>query len=858
MTPFRSVFRALVLRPLLREKIRSLITIAGIAVGVAVLVAIELSNQSALRAFSESVDAVAGKANFQIVSESVAIDEKLLLALAPIWNAGGRFAPVIDIDGTIGAETTPIRILAVDLLSDLHFRDYRYARIVTGSKSDAGGSALAEFLPLFDDSAVIVSKSFAEQHGLQLRSPLLVQANGKSVRLTVRGILEAQGPGTAFNGSLIVLDIAAAQASFGMKGQLSRVDLMLPESTSESLVQSITRSLPSGSRIERPSRRNDRVEKMLRAFRINLLALAGVALLVGMFLVYNTVLISILRRRTDVGVLKTLGVSSRQILTAFVAEGALFGVIGSVAGLGLGYLLAFGALDLIGKTINALYVATTPETLTLSPWLVLSAIVLGTGVSVASAIQPAFEASRTRPVELIRPGLQQGVDRGRRTKFLLIALAAFGAAALATRIPAIDNISVGGYSSVILTVIAFSLLTPVALVAVARILRPPFRMVFGVIGSLAAASIPASLRRTSVACAALSLAIGMMVAISVMVGSFRETVRVWVDQTVKSDLWLRPARGLGNAPMAVFPPEILGELQTLPFVAAVDGFRGRDLVLNDVIIAVGSGDFAVAAKHSNLPMITPADSATAFRDAAARNGVFISESLSVKFRKTVGDTLTLPTALGSTSFPIAGVYRDYSNDRGVVVMDRSLFILHFKDENVNTVAVFLKPDVEPEFARRELEKRFGGKYGAFAFTNRDIRTEVMRIFDQTFLITYALLAVAIVVAVLGIINTLSALILERKRELALLRVTGMSRGELRNMTLLESAIIGTASTITGVLTGMALSYVLIFVINMQSFGWTIELHPPYRLTAVSLLITFLATVLAGLIPARLSAKVQMT
>jgi putative ABC transport system permease protein len=332
---------------------------------------------------------------------------------------------------------------------------------------------------------------------------------------------------------------------------------------------------------------------------------------------------------------------------------------------------------------------------------------------------------------------------------------------------------------------------------------------------------------------------------------------VWVDQTVGSDLWLRPSKGLTNADVALFPSSIADELRRVPFIAAVDPIRGIDVTYGDTIIAVGSGDFDVARRFGNLPMVAPRSSGHALAEAIRRSGVFVSESLALKFHKRVGDTIDLPTRRGVERFPITGIYRDYSNDRGVVVMDRALFIRAFADDKINTVILYLRKGTDPELARRRLESMFGPRYHAFAVLNREIRTEVMRIFDQTFVITYALLAVAVIVAVLGIVNTLSALILERAPELALLRILGLSRGELRRMILLESSILGVIALVTGLAIGYVLSWILIYVINKQSFGWTIEFHAPLRLIALSLLMTFLASLLAGIFPAGLASRINV-
>jgi putative ABC transport system permease protein len=858
---FLAVTRALILRPIAHERIRTAVTLAGIAVGVAVIVAIQLASQSSLRAFRESVDAISGRANFQIVSDGGPIDQRLLLRLQPLWREGLRFAPVIDIEGAIEPSQVPIRLLAVDLLSDLHFRDYRYARVSVGGTESAAGwqptvASIGRFLELFRPDSVILPASLAKQRGLKIGSPLTLSFLGRTRTMIVRGLLETTGPAAAFNGSIAIADVGAAQKAFGLDGRLTRVDLMVPDERSDAILTALRAALPVEARLERPSRRNDRVDKMLRAFRVNLFALAGVALLVGMFLVYNTVLISILRRRKDIGILKTIGVSARQIFFAFLLEGALFGLLGSALGLALGYGLAVVILGLIGRTINELYVATAPSSVTMTPLIASTGVLVGTLFSLISGILPSLEAASVRPDLLIRTGLQQRFARSSMASLAAWAGVAMVLAAVASLLPPVGGIAVAGYIAVLFVVISFSLLSPWFVSTGSRLARPVAARLFGVTGKLAASSLPLSLRRTAVASAALSLATGMMVAVALMVGSFRETVNVWVRQTVASDLWLRPARSLTSGPSIVFPASIAGEVARVDFVAAVDRVRGKEVVYQDSNIAVGGGDFSVIAEHGDLPMIAPRADA-ALRSAVDRGGVLVSESFSLKFHKPLGDVVELPTAEGARRFPIVGVYRDYSNDRGSVMMDRPLYVRLFRDDTIATLAVYLKPGVSPDAARARLEAEFGPKYHAFAITNASIRREVMAIFDQTFMITYALLAVAIIVAVLGIVNTLAALILERRHEIALLRVLGMTHREIRVMILLESFVLGTVSIAVGIVNGYVLSYILIYVINKQSFGWTIAFHTPVALICASVATTLVASVMAGLLPARLANRMAL-
>lgn len=852
MTGLRSILRALVVRSLVREPLRATLTILGIAVGVAVLVAIQLTNASAIAGFEDSVDAVAGRTNYQVVSEAALLDEEVLELLREVWRVDGKFAPVIDAEGLLRPSGIPVRVLAVDLMSDLHFRDYRYASIA--GSGDASAAALgvresaATFFALFRRDSIVVPDAFAAAHGLKIGDRIEIELGERSAAFVIRGILMPVGPATAFNGSIAILDIATAQAAFGLEGKLSRVDLLIPEDRFEDVRAAIEAAIPEQARLERPSRRNERVDRMLRAFRLNLFALSAVALLVGVFLVYNTVLMSILRRRRAIGIMRTLGVSRGQLFATFVFEGGLFGIAGSALGIVLGKLLSDSMLAAVGRTVNALYVATTPVSVALTPGVIVGAMATGTIAAIIASLQPAVEASGTMPLELARRGIGRHARRGALRLLAVGATASFVAAYLATRAQPVSGIPVGGYVSVLFVVAGFSLLAPLALLATARALAGPLTRLAGIPGQLAAASLPAALRRVSVATAALSIATGMMVAVALMVGSFRETVDAWVAQTVQSDLWLRPARELSHGQTATLPARISEALDALEFVEAYDRFRGRELVYEDTMVLVGSGDFATAIAHSDLPMVSPTSASEALSDAIATRGVVVSETFAYRFGISIGDRITLPTALGNLEFPVSGIYRDYSNDRGVIVMDRALWIERYRDDSINTVAIFLRDGVDPDAARIEIEKRLGASFRVFATTNATIRREVMRIFDQTFLITWALLGVALVVAVLGIVNTLSAIIIERRAEIALLKVLGVSQPQIRTALAIESGMIGLCSTILGLASGWVLALILIHVINRQSFGWTIEFAPPTDVVLLSIAATFLTTTIAGLIP----------
>lgn len=848
MTALRVLFGALVARFSRRDLARLAMTLSGIAIGVATLLSIQLVNASALRSFSETVELVAGRANWQIASDVGAMDERTLLRLQSLWPLGVRFAPVIDRDGMYES-SEPIRILAVDLLSDIHFRDYRYATVMRANRDPRPGDA-AWFLELLEDDSVVLPDGFAESHGLRVGQRVRLELNGRNVAFTLRGILESEGPGAAFGGNIAILDIATAQRAFGLGGELSRIDLMIPAGIEDSVVEDLRGSLRTPLRIERPSRRSERAAEMLEAFRTNLTALAGISVLVGMFLVHNTVLLSYLRRRRTVAMLRTLGVSRSQIATVFVLEGVLLGVLGSLLGIALGVLMARSILSAVSTTINALYLPTNPSNVNLTPELVLWAFAIGVAVSLLSSLQPALEASRSSPLQHRLNAMVGRVSTGRIWLFAGAAVATGIAAWLLSLVPPIDGRPLGGYGSVLAIVVTLVLGTPAVLYLSARFLRPIFKRLWGAVGAISAGSAIASLRRIAVATAALATAVAMVIAVALMVGSFRSTVEIWMGQTLQSDLWIRPARNLSNAAAATFPAAIAADVEKIGLIAAFDRIRGRELIWNDLPIYVGGSDFDVASRYGQLPMLDGVPRSVALREAVGRDGVVISESLARRHRLGRGSEIELPVRDGSRCFPVTGVYRDYSTDRGVVVMDRGLYQRLYSDDGISTIAVYLRDGVDPKSAGVEIQRELS-KWNAFVFTNRTIRQEVMKIFDETFRVTWVLLAIAVAVAVLGTFNTLGAIILERKREIALLRVAGLTRRQIRTMIVLESVPIGLTAIVIGAAAGWVIALVLVYVINVQSFGWTIDFSPPWTTIGLTALIVAASVLASGIFAAKL-------
>ncbi len=887
---FRALIGPLVIRPALKDRLRFLLTISGIAVGVATVAAIRLANASVLSSFSDTVDFVAGKSGITILADGPGIPEATLQRLAWVRRAGATLAPAITETAAAGArDGEVVEVLGIDPLADTAAREYSFAeegrekkekiffegeegKMRAEAAADSGGGAARSsethtfeesprLFSIFKANSILVTSALAERHSLRAGSSFPLVTNGVERTFRVAAILQPVGAARAASGSIVFMDLAAAQEAFGKVGRLDRIDVVLPAGLTEAdrlrFEEEIRASLPPGTTAGRPERRTETVDRLVRAFRVNLSALGLIALLVGMYFVYNTLSISVLRRRTDIGTVRALGASKRSVFAVFLAEGLALGVLGSAAGMALGVVLAKGALLLVGGTTTEIYIPSAHPSLHLDPLVLLLAFALGVASSVLSALAPALEAAGVDPAATMRHGSVEAVRRRRTRPLALIGAALLVLAFLATRFGPIGGLPLFGFLSVFLIVSGVSLLAPAAVTFAAARLDGPALRLFGVEARLARANLTGSLSRTSVAVAALTMALAMMVSVAVMVGSFRTTVATWVSQTLSADLFISPASGKSGVSVGRIPDAAIAIVQGVDGVDEIDPFLAFGATRDGVPFTIGSGLFAFIAKHGNLPLVDGRDPRKVFMEALGKDEAMISEPYAEKFRVKTGDFVELPTDKGPVRVRVSGIYTDYSNDRGTVTLDRAHFQRLWPLTGAVTVAVTLKEGVSPEEGARRVTAALQGRYVLRVRTNATLRRLVLRIFDRTFAVTYALEAVALAVAVLGVLNTLTALVLERRREIGLLRVLGASAARVRRAVRYEAAAIGGLGVGLGALSGGAMSLVLVHVINRQSFGWTIAMHPPWGFLAAALSLVFATTLLAAARPAGLAAATDV-
>lgn len=848
----------------MQERLRSAATILGIALGIAVIIAIQLTNASSLRGFATAIETVSGKTSLEIVGAGLGLDEMKLAGLG--WlREYGQVSPVIEGDARAqtGSATESLKVLGVDILRDRSLRDYRLMEYADKQREPSP----TEFLYLLSDPhSIILTEKFARRHNLKVGSQITLTIGDKNESFTIRGLLRDEGPARTLDGSFALMDIAAAQWAFNRLGRLDRVDIRLRDDANideaerqiaERLQRPQQQGGVEGLSVQRPARRGRQVEKMLAAFHFNLTALSYIALLVGLFLIYNTVSISVITRREEIGTLRALGATRRRILALFLAEAALLSLIGCTLGLLLGRVLAYGAVKLTSTTVNALYIATAAAVPALGLKHFILAFAVGLPLSLLAALLPAIEATRVQPMTAMR-GADRLESRFRLRRRYLIAPALLFVLAwwLAQRGP-VAGLPLSGYAAAVAIVFGAAFLVPAVFYFFTRLSRRPLAFLFKVEGRLANSNLAGAIPRISISVAALAVSLAMMVAIAVMVGSFRETVIYWVGQTLRADLYLRPASRSNVTTEAVLSPEVVRAVTTHPQVAAVDAFRNFDVPYAGGLVTLGVGEFSVLLEHGNLMFKTPSDWRSVMRGMIGRDEVIASESFAIRYQKKVGDTVNIPTPKGEHSFRLAGIYYDYSSDRGILVMQRATFERYFGPQPPTSLTIYLKPQSDADAVRQEILNTLGQRYRVFIYTNAALRNEVLRIFDSTFAITWALEVIAIFVAIVGVASTLLTLILERRREIAMLRLIGADRGQVRRMVIIEAAMMGGISQGIGLVVGLLLSLVLVYVINVQSFGWTIQFHLPLLFLLQSSALILIATALSGIYPARRASQLYV-
>lgn len=819
--------------------------------GVALAVGIDVATASVRRAFELSAEAITGRATHQVLGGPSGVDEA---TYGQLWRAPDRppqllLAPVVTAAAVPARGGGALQILGIDPLVEGLFRADALRTGPPGSTKF--GQLLAR------PGAAVLSEETARRLGVTRDGPLMIRVGGRSERLTVIDLVatpdEAQR--RALEGVAIV-DLATAQEVLGQPGRLSRIDVIVggPANgpASAAALAWLGAQLTPDLRLEATAARVGALAQMIRAFDLNLQALSLLALLVGTFLIYNTMTFSVVQRRSLLAVLRTLGVTRGELARNLLLEALVIGVAGSIVGVSIGLGLSRSLVRLVVRGVSDLYFAVSVEDVPtpLAPLAV--GLALGILAALVSAIPAARDATFTEPNVALR---RSTVERRARRQVPRLAAGGVGLVAMSLGLLALSDRGLAvGLGALLALLVGCAGLTPALVLWTARGCSAGLSAMENATGLLAARSIGAGLSRTGPATAALALALAVTTGVALMVGSFRSAVERWLGVTLTADVYISAPSSISVRADHPLPADLPDRLRHLAGVKAIATNRWLTIPVDGVPTLVMAEEPA-AGRPLNLELLE-GSFASAWPAFVRGEVVLVSEPLAYKRRLAVGTTVMLATDVGPRPFAVAAVYRDYGSDAGALMIHRSAYDQLFRDRRRSGIGLYAATGVTPDALIARVRETLGPDENVTVRSTRALRETSLGIFDRTFEITSVLRLFALIVATFGVAGALMALSLERARELATLRALGATPAQVAKLTLIETGLLGGLAGLVAMPLGMTLSAFLVFVINRRSFGWTMPLTFDARALLSAPLLGIVAGLGGGLYPAWRAARVE--
>ena len=802
-----------------RHRWQAALMLAAVMMGVAVVVAVDLANAAASASFARSASQLRGAATHRLIGTQGYLPQTLYTAL--LTTPGHPpMAPVISTRVRVEGMQERFRLVGIDLFAE------RSMHRDTGS-TISGFDRLRTWLTRPD--VVVLSTSAADHLGVTIGDVLKVDHQGRPAALE---ILDVDDDDSLASRDLLVADIATAQALSAMHGDISHIDLILDTEAEAWLKE----RLPGWARLLSVDEQTQGIVGLSAAFELNLTAMSLLALLVGAFLIFNALSLSIVQRRNLLGRLRALGVTDTQIHRLILAEAVALGIVGTLLGSVLGIALGQGLTTLVAATVSELYYDVPADALQLNAWSLAKGALLGLGGTVLAAWFPAAQAARTPPLTtLSRAALEQSIRQ--RLPRLAIAGGILMAAGLLLAFEFPGGV-LAGFAGLFVMLLGAALLTPLALRLLHRALD---RLPLGGIRRMAVRDLDRHLSRLGTAAAALMVALSAGVGVAVMVESMRGAVSGWLGDLLSADLYIASE---AFADGATLPRSIVTQATRLAPVSAASLYRNRSLYSDNRRITLVAADLAPQSR-------------TGFRFVAQTDGdvwqrfdrgeLLISEPFAHRLQLRAGESLRLPTPAGDVEFPVAAVFRDYASEHGRVFIARPHYRDHWSDTAVNTVALF--SDRNAAVLLQAARVQFAAEDGLVFTAARAIHDESMAVFDRTFRITEALRLLSLLVAFAGILSALMAVQLERRKEFAVLRALGLTRWQLSRLIVVESVLIGLLAALIAIPVGLLMAWVLTAAIQLRAFGWSM----PFLISASPLWSALVlgagAAFLAALYPA---------
>lgn len=823
------LIRLIVQKNIRAEKFLSVLSIIGVALGIGLFIGVKVASDRALASFEADIRGLNPYANYEVL-DNAGIDFHEAV-YKKVREVNENSFPVLEVKGYAPALNETIDLKGIDTV-----RAVRFLKLRAGMR--------AGFADYFKElNGVVMTKAFAEGHSLKTGDSLRALVYDGEYLLKIVDIVDLPllAPNT------LLMDLGNYQEYFKKSGYLSRIDL----DTDTVTAQKVRELIPQSLSIEKKELLISEQQSLVRSFRYNLQFVSLIAILVGIFLLYNTIFISTVKRRPEIGILRGLGIGKGTVVLLFVIHGLFLGLIGSVLGILFGQAVAWFAVGAVEKTITSMYSTISISGHVLSAGDMLLALGLGLFVSFVASAVPALEAAGTRPNESSREGTGETKQKRRSAYYLWAGLLLV---VLGGTVAYIDYRSMPfdfpflAYTGILLILLGFTVLAPSYLSLLLAVFNRPLGRLFGPAGIIAFGDMQGSIYRFSVALMSVAVSSALIISLFTLIYSFRSSLTVWIQKNISADVYVKPAACRANFCYFPLSDGLVSMVEKFPGVLFVDRFRTLQIDFRGRKIVAGFGE------RDELLQSVRREGANFEKKQQRRIGV--SSYLGTRYGLKAGDSIELVTPAGRVPFVISNIFSSYSTASGFVYLDRKWLKEYWGLDDATQLALYLDKGVDINLFIRRLSDTVQPQYSVEIMNNGELRERVLAIFDRTFAITYAVELISIVVSLMGVINTLLALVLERKREFSIIRYLGADWRLLRGMLVLSAGIVGIAGIVLGAIIGPAMSIIFIEVVNKISFGWEIHFRLPVLYLSFLCLGLFLTSLVAGLIPMQVARKID--
>ena len=832
-----ALVKILILRNIKEEKFLTFLSIIGIALGIGLFTGVKVASDRAIASFEHDIKGINPSANYEIFDVS-GIDfneqvyrnvRKLEEDSLPVVKTFGyipELKETIDINGIYTVKA--IRFFRSPPFKDIDIENYYR-----------------------ETNGVLITRRFSDKYSLKKGDTVKPLVYDKQYTLKVIDILDSD----SFLKNSVIMDIGNFQEYFHKTGLLTRVDLASDEETAER----ISKTLPVNLRVERKEDVFKNQKSLVASFRYNLQFVSLIAILVGIFLLYNTVFISVLKRRTEIGILRGLGADKKTVMILFAIQGMVLGLIGSVLGIIFGQLAAYFSVIAVEKTISTMY-----STISITDYLItksdaLTALILGLFVSLLASAVPSFESSKVRPNESSREGSFEGKYKRYQKVFSIAGVLCIFSGAAVSYLDYLYTpfeFPILAYLGILIIIAGFTFISPFYLSVVLKIIRKPAEMVFRAIGKIALGDMKGNIYRFSVALMSVAISSALIIALFTLIFSFRSSLEGWINKYITADVYIKPFSCKSNYCFHPLSEEVVDAVKRFPEVEGVDKFRALQLEVLGRKVVAGFADVGVKRKYSNRRYFEKEYDEILKEMEGGGQVVGISDYLSIKYGLKKGDTIELNTPNGKEAFAINDISSSYSTTSGFIYIDRKWLKKYWRLDDATQISVYVKKGVDVDKFVQKVRSRLSPDYSLEIMNNQELRQKVLDIFNKSFAITYAIEIISIIVSLIGVINTLLALVFERKREISIIRYLGGSWKQIQQTLILSAGIIGFTGIFFGTLLGPLMSIIFIHVVNKISFGWEIHFKIPFLYLSLVTLILFLTTLFAGLLPSKVARKID--